>query len=104
MPPSSTPGSVTRGPRAVPVGGGKRQFFKKVASPTTVCLFMPPLCNNLIEPTWRKGEKRAYGPQCMCNEWKIKLSRELSTLVARAFTAPETFLVQMVSYCLYSNN
>lgn len=60
--------------------------------------------DKLIELTWRKGEKRAYGPQCTCNEWKIKLSRERSTLVARAFSAPETLLVQMVSYCWYSNN
>lgn len=57
MPPSSTPGSVTRGPTAGPVGGGKRQFFKKETSPTTVCLFMAPFCDNLIEPAWRKGEK-----------------------------------------------
>lgn len=42
MPPSSAPGSVTRGPRVVPVGAGKRQFFKKATSPTAVCLFMPP--------------------------------------------------------------
>lgn len=83
---------------------GKTSVFQKGNSPTSVCLFMPLFCDNLLEPTWRKGEKRVYGPQCMCNEWKIKLSRELSTLVACAFIAPETLLVQMVSYCLCSNN
>lgn len=47
MPPSSSPGSVTRGPRAVPVGMGNRQFFKKVALHPLVCLFMPPfLCKS----------------------------------------------------------
>lgn len=47
MPPGSTPGSVTTGPRAVPVGVGKHQFFKKVTSSITVGLFMPLFCDNL---------------------------------------------------------